>query len=78
MIQRPYISDGSQVADRALGSHHLATLDGKITPMMVFLKAGAPTDADFANPVSGLIVLDTTNERIYFRSGSTWKYAALT
>lgn len=35
--------------------------------------AGAPTGGS-----SGGMVLDTTNSRIYFKVGSTWKYAALT
>lgn len=41
-------------------------------------KAGIPTDSDVTSPASGQQVLDTTNSRIYFRVGSTWKYAALT
>lgn len=45
---------------------------------IVNLKSGIPVDGDFALPQSGMIVLDTSNSRIYFRVGSTWKYAALT
>jgi hypothetical protein len=41
-------------------------------------KAGAFTDADFADPVNGLQGLDTTNHRLYMRSGGTWRYVALT
>lgn len=74
----PFIRHKSQVGQRALGSENLATLDGNITPLIVYHKAGVPTDADFANPVSGLIVIDTTDNRLYVRSGSAWKYAALT
>jgi hypothetical protein len=36
--------------------------------------AGAPTTA----PVDGSLALDTTNNRLYVRSGSAWKYSALT
>jgi hypothetical protein len=36
--------------------------------------AGTPTGA----VSDGSMILDTTNHRIYFRSGSAWKYAALT
>ena len=41
------------------------------------VKAGIPSDTDFGVDVSGNICLDTTNGRIYFRVGTTWKYAAL-
>ncbi len=43
-------------------------------------KAGIPSDADYAvAPRIGTMVLDTTNNRIYFRTAAaTWKYAALT
>lgn len=42
-------------------------------------KAGVPVDGDIVvGAESGDVVLDTTNSRIYFRVGTTWKYAALT
>ncbi|HJS83598.1 MAG TPA: hypothetical protein VJ742_12265 [Nitrososphaera sp.] len=43
-------------------------------------KAGAITDSDFSpfTPVNGDMGLDTTNNRLYVRSGGTWRYAALT
>jgi len=41
------------------------------------VKAGVPSDADFGVDASGNLCLDTTNNRIYFRVGTTWKYAAL-
>ena len=44
----------------------------------IMVKAGVPSDADFGTDASGNICLDTTNSRIYFRVGATWKYAALT
>ena len=48
---------------------------GGITTMT---KAGAPSDADTTLDADGTIVLDTTNHRLYVRSGAAWKYAALT
>lgn len=41
-------------------------------------KAGIPTDADTTVDADGVIILDTTNHRLYIRDGGTWKYAALT
>ena len=40
--------------------------------------AGAPTGA--FTPATGFagMVIDTTNNRVYFRYGGAWKYAALT
>lgn len=42
------------------------------------VKAGVPTDADFTNPVDGLLCVDSTDGRIYLRYGGAWHYAALT
>lgn len=36
-------------------------------------KAGAPVDADFRQPRSGLLAVDTANSKLYVRVGSTWK-----
>lgn len=42
-------------------------------------KAGVPSDSDIPEGAqSGNIVIDTTNNRIYARVGSTWRYATLT
>jgi len=42
-------------------------------------KAGVPSDADFTStPPDGVQVIDTTNHRIYTRSGGAWRYVALT
>lgn len=41
-------------------------------------KNGVPDDTDEAVDMSGNCRLDTANSRIYFRVGTTWKYAALT
>lgn len=40
-------------------------------------KAGVPSDVDVQLATDGTIVLDTTNHRLYVRSGAVWKYAAL-
>lgn len=53
----------------------LATLSGGVVTKT---KAGAPTDADFINPVDGLIAVDTTNSKIYVRIGGAWKSVTLT
>jgi hypothetical protein len=42
------------------------------------VKAGAPSDADFPEAEDGLVVADTTNNRIWVRVGGVWRYAALT
>ena len=54
--------------------NHFYAADG----IQMKVKAGVPTDADFTIDASGNCILDTTNSRIYFRVGTTWKYAALT
>ena len=43
-------------------------------------KAGVPTDADVlgGGAADGMVILDTTNHRLYVRSGGVWKYAGLT
>lgn len=42
-------------------------------------KAGAITDADFPHaPPDGTQGIDTTNNRLYTRVATVWKYAALT
>lgn len=41
-------------------------------------KAGPPTDADINVDRDGTMVLDTTNHRLYVRSGGVWRYSALT
>lgn len=42
-------------------------------------KAGIPLDSDFlSTPSDGTTILDTTNHRIYIRSGGVWKYSSLT
>jgi hypothetical protein len=41
--------------------------------------AGAVSDASFYQaPPNGTLALDTTNNRLYVRSGGTWRYATLT
>jgi hypothetical protein len=43
-----------------------------------FVKAGIPVDGDFTFYESGMIAVDSTNNRLYVRVGSTWKYTGLT
>lgn len=38
----------------------------------------APTDGSVGTPSDGTIILDSTNARLYVRSGGVWKYATLT
>lgn len=38
----------------------------------------APTDWSVGTPSDGTIILDSTNARLYVRSGGVWKYATLT
>jgi hypothetical protein len=56
----------------------LVTENGSVTVGLT--KAGAPSDADFAqDPPIGILVLDTTNSRLYIKTAEdTWKYASLT
>jgi hypothetical protein len=43
-----------------------------------FVKAGAPVDGDFTTPVNGILVVDTTNNKIWARTGvATWKGVAI-
>lgn len=37
------------------------------------VKAGTPTDADYRDPVDGLLVLDTAGSKIWVRLGGVWK-----
>lgn len=46
--------------------------------IVTYTKAGAPVDGDFTTAQDGMVVVDTTNNRIYVRIGGVWKYAALT
>jgi len=46
---------------------------------LVYVKAGVPADSDFpSTPPDGTLALNTSNNRLYCRSGGTWRYAALT
>ena len=40
-------------------------------------KAGAFDDTDFTNPVDGMTGLDTSNHRLYVRSGGVWRFTQL-
>jgi hypothetical protein len=44
----------------------------------VFVKAGVPSDADFALPFNGLIVVDTSTPKLWLRTAAaTWKGVAI-
>lgn len=44
----------------------------------IWVKAGAPVDADFTNPFVGLIVLDTATPKLWIRTAAaTWKGVAI-
>jgi len=79
------LGDSSGSRDVALYRYAADTLktdDGFWAPggIVTKVKAGVPADGDFVAGMqqSGAMALDTTNSRIYFRVGSTWKYATLT
>ena len=40
-------------------------------------KAGVPTDADVVGPADGMMIVDTTDKRLYVRVGGLWLYTAL-
>lgn len=42
------------------------------------VKAGVAVDSDVTNPTSGMIRVDSTNNRLYVRVGTIWRYATLT
>jgi hypothetical protein len=43
-----------------------------------FVKAGTPTDADFTTPTNGILVVDTTGNKIWARTAAaTWKGVAI-
>jgi len=46
--------------------------------LITHVSAGVPTDTGYESTGSGHIVVDSSNNRLYVRVGSTWKYAALT
>lgn len=56
----------------------MQTVGGKYQSVALPVKAGALDDADFNTVQNGLMALDSTNNRVYFRVGGAWKYASLT
>lgn len=51
-------------------------VNGTQSGVATFSKAGTISDSDFATASDGLMGIDTTNHRIYFREGGAWSYAA--
>lgn len=67
--------DGTKQNKSQLQADRIKALDGVVNET----KAGIPVDGDFnVAAEDGLLVVDTTNNRLYVRSGGAWKYAALT
>jgi hypothetical protein len=59
------------VVGTATNSHIIRNGKGSAT----FTKAGAVSDADFpVAPCDGTLAIDTTYNRLYFRSGGAWQY----
>lgn len=75
---------GTHLPDVQLYRSQAGTLrtDGHFVPddsLEIKTKAGAISDADFANaPGNGTLGLDTTNHRLYYRRGGAWHYVAET
>ena len=65
-------STGSVLANLSSSGLLNATVGGVAT----LSKAGTISDADFTSPVDGLMGIDTTNHRVYFREGGAWSFAA--
>jgi len=56
--------------------NHNGLLNATAGGLATFAKAGTISDADFSDtPVDGMMGIDTTNHRIYFREGGAWVYA---
>jgi hypothetical protein len=59
------------IVGTATNSHIIRNGKGSAT----FTKAGAVSDADFpVAPCDGTLAIDTTYNRLYFRSGGAWQY----
>lgn len=65
-------SNAGELSVRNVGDTAMATLLAAVK-----VKAGAPTDADYSGPVDGLVVVDTTNSKIWARTGGAWKGVAI-
>ena len=54
-------------------------VNGTLNGVATYSKAGTISDSDFSGGVSdGLMGIDTTNHRLYFREGASWSYIART
>lgn len=59
------------ILEMAAGQQLNASADGIVT----LTKAGILSDADFTTNTTGLIAIDTSNDRIYYRIGAAdWSY----
>lgn len=52
----------------------MQTVSSKYQSIVLPVKGGTLNDADFNSPANGLIAIDSTNGRIYFRYGGAWHY----
>ncbi|MFH1244054.1 MAG: H-type lectin domain-containing protein, partial [bacterium] len=53
-------------------------INGTLSGVATYVKAGTISDADFTSPVNGLIGWDSTNDRLYIRNDGAWNYIAKT
>ena len=54
-------------------------VNGTLNGIATYSKAGTISDSDFGGGVAGgLMGIDTTNHRLYFREGASWSYIART
>ncbi len=73
---RIYDNGGTLYWKNATTTYDLSAVVGAALTMT--LHAGAVSDSDFVSPTSGNFGIDTTNNRLYVRVGSTWRYVEVT
>lgn len=56
----------------------MQTVGDKRQSIELPVRAGTLSDADFNDPQTGLLGVDSANNRFYVRVGTTWKYVSLT
>lgn len=67
--------EAANTTDGTLQSRRLS--DNVLRTLNTSVKAGAPVDGDYATPQNGMIVVDSTNNKIWTRIGGTWKGVAV-
>lgn len=53
-------------------------INGTQNGIATYVKAGTISDSDFTTATNGLMAIDSTNGRLYLRSGGSWNYIAFT